>query len=87
MPKKVAPRPDNQLQLGDEHNYKTLLRAAQNGDLAIVRAREKASGEYRTLLCAIGHDGETPYQSPLAVMIWGDPFEQFDDPFAEETPA
>lgn len=66
---------------GAEANYATLRRASANGDLAAVSAIRKADGARVTLLCAMEADGEGWKGKPLAVMIEGDPFELFEDPF------
>jgi hypothetical protein len=69
------------LRKGDRANYDTLLKAAQNGDLALVSSRRKSDGKDVALLCAMGRDADdmiTPV--PLAVMIEGNPFEDFEDP-------
>jgi hypothetical protein len=38
-------------------NFQTLLRAAENGDLALMECSDAATGEPRYVLCAVGRDG------------------------------
>lgn len=83
--KKQEPRQENQIQVGDGPNLDTLELAASEDAVMLVRAKEKATGEYRTLLCAINRAENGDFlPTPLAVMIWGNPFELFDDPMTEE---
>lgn len=70
----------------DKANFKTLQRAWKAGRVAILESRDLATGEYRALLCAMGQDGETILPTPLAVMVWGNPYEQFADPTADNLP-
>lgn len=68
------------LRKGDKANFKTLLRAAGNQDLALVSAIRKSDREKVALVCAMEFDGTNYLPKPLAVMIEGDPFELFEDP-------
>jgi len=62
-------------------NFDTLQKAMHSGDVALVSAIEKASGEPRALLCAMQHnEDQTITPVPFAVMVWGNPFEMFEDP-------
>lgn len=85
MAKKRQPKHPMALRPGDRANYDTLLRAAENGDLALISTTRKSDGAKVALVCAMGYDSETKQflPSPLAVMIEGNPFELFDDPTAE----
>ena len=65
---------------GDHANFSTLLRASANRDLALVSAIRKKDKKPVALVCAMSRDGEWIMPMPLAVMIEGDPFEDFDDP-------
>lgn len=70
------------LREGDKANFATLLRAANNGDLAIVSAIRKSDNKAVALVCAMGWDNDTKQflPAPLAVMIEGNPFDDFFDP-------
>lgn len=37
----------------DIENFETLVRAARNGDLALVETKDENSGEYRAVICAV----------------------------------
>jgi len=69
------------LRKGDIANFNTLLRAADNEDLALVSAIRKADRAAVALVCAMqqNEDGTiTPI--PCAVMVEENPFELFEDP-------
>ena len=71
--------------LADSHreNFKTLRRAANNSDIALVSAIRKADRKPVALVCAMQvNEDKTITPVPLAVMCEGNPFEDFDDPTA-----
>lgn len=69
------------LRTGDQANFQTLLRAADDGALALVSAVRKADQKPVALVCAMQHNGdETITPIPFAVMVEGNPFDLFDDP-------
>lgn len=70
----------------DKANFATLQRAWEAGRVAIVESRDLATGEYRCLICAMGSKGEDILPTPLAVMVWNNPFEAFADPTADTLP-
>lgn len=75
-----TPKP---LRAGERANFDTLLRAARQGDVALVSAIRKADKRNVALVCAMqrNEDGTiTPV--PFAVMVEGDPFKLFADPTA-----
>ena len=41
---------------GFVRNFRTLLRAAENGDLALMECADAQTGEPRFVLCAVGRD-------------------------------
>jgi hypothetical protein len=67
---------------GYRANFETLKMAGGHGDLALISAIEKASGQPRALVCAMQRNeaDKTITPIPLAVMVWGNPFEMFEDP-------
>lgn len=77
-PTPIALRP------GDKANFETLKRAHREGRLALVSAVRKSDGAPVALVAAIGDDPDTGEYvvSPLAVMVEGNPFEDFHDPTA-----
>lgn len=68
------------LRSGDRSNFSTLLKAARNGDLALVSAIRKRDGANVALVCAMSRGQGLYYPAPLAVMIEGNPYEDFEDP-------
>jgi len=65
-------------------NFETLLKAFENGDIALLDVEDKATGESKAAIVAIGKDGEDFTFTPLAIMIEGNPFELFNPPNSEE---
>ena len=62
-------------------NFETLRRAVGNEDIALVSAIRKVDGKSVALVCAMQHnDDGTLTPIPLAVMVEGNPFEDFEDP-------
>lgn len=68
------------LRQGDRDNFETLKQALSNGDLALVSAIRKQDQQPVALVCAIGRGGSDYFLTPLAVMVEGNPFEDFEDP-------
>ena len=77
MPSDSKPPP---LGAGDKANFSTLLRATANQDLALVSAIRKKDKKPVALVCAMAREGETIMPMPLAVIIEGNPFDDFEDP-------
>lgn len=70
---------------GQIANFETLKRAAAEGDLALVSARVRATGEPVAILAAVRFDGQAYQITPLALqftesMAGGDPYEYLADP-------
>ena len=70
------------LREGEEVIFNVLLRAAKNRDLCLMSATRKSDGKKVALVCAMNRDGEDYCPAPLAVLIEGNPYEDFDDPTA-----
>jgi len=65
----------------DKTNFASLQRACEDGDLALVSAIRKADQKPVALVCAMQvNEDETITPVPYAVMIEGNPFEDFEDP-------
>lgn len=76
--KKIVP---TAISKADQSNFNTLCKALYNRDLAAVSAIRKSDGKQVTLVCAMQRNAdETITPMPLAVMIEGNPFEDFEDP-------
>ena len=76
-----SPQPPPQLTKGQRENFNTLLRAVQQGDLALISARRKRDGKPVAILCAMqrNEDG-TISPVPLALQFAGEELIMNDDP-------
>lgn len=65
-------------------NFETLRHACMMGDLALMTVRHKVTHRQVSVIVAVDHDkkGEANIV-PLAQMIDGDPYEQYDPEIAE----
>lgn len=63
-------------------NFQTLLRAAADGNLALMECADAATGETRYVICAVGRDGGEFVVTPFGHLADGDPFEQYRPPEA-----
>src|SRR5262245_35126082 len=72
------------LRKGDKKNFETLKEAGRNGDLCLISSRRKREGKQVALVCAMRYKDGYYYPTPLAVMIEGNPFEDFEDPTGGE---
>ena len=61
-------------------NLETLIRAAKNGDLALVECTDKVTGHPVITVCAIAFDGNQYAIVPLAKMFNGDPYKELNLP-------
>lgn len=62
-------------------NFETLKEACIAGDLALVSAIRKSDNKPVALVCAMSAcDDGTIMPMPMAVMVEGNPFEDFYDP-------
>lgn len=64
----------------DTQNFDTLMCAASAGDLCLLSATRKTTGEPVALCCAVNHEAKGVSLVPLAVMVEGNPFEAFSPP-------
>lgn len=61
-------------------NFETLLKAAANGDLALLECTDAASGAERYVLCAVARDGEDNVLTPFGHLCDGNPYEVYRPP-------
>lgn len=61
-------------------NFATLLRAAENGDLALLECADAATGEPRYVICAIGRGGASYVMTPFGHLHGGNPYEAYLPP-------
>lgn len=68
------------LRQADKENFQTLLQAAANGGLALISTTRNSDGKQVALVCAMSYENGAYYPAPLAVMVEGNPYEDFEDP-------
>lgn len=74
------------IQPGYKANFKTLLHAGRNDDLALVSCIDKASQKPVIVICAMQRNQDkTITPIPLAKMFDGDPFDELEDPTKKQT--
>ncbi len=61
-------------------NFETLLRAAQNGDLALLECADAATGVPRYVVCAVGRDENDFVFTPFGHLAEGNPYEAYRPP-------
>lgn len=61
-------------------NFNTLLRAAGDGNLALMECREAATGEPRYVLCAVGRNGSDHVFTPFGHLAPGNPYDAYLPP-------
>lgn len=72
------------LKESDVKNFETLQRAARDGVLALVESKDKETGEYRALICAVYDvDDDMKAVTPFGHMCTGNPYEDYVDPTQE----
>ena len=54
-------------------NFETLLRAAADGNLALLECRDAVTGAPRYVICAVSYDGEFSL-TPFGHLHEGDPY-------------
>jgi len=61
-------------------NFQTLLRAAADGNLALVECADSATGDTRYVICAVGRDDGDYVFTPFGHLADGDPSEAYTPP-------
>lgn len=61
-------------------NFETMQRAHDDGALCIMEATRKSDGKPVVLVCAMSKRDGAFYPTPLAVMVEGNPYEDFIPP-------
>lgn len=64
------------------HNFQTLLRAAAEGNLALMECSDAASGDKRYVICAVGRAEGDYVMTPFGHLHPGNPFEAYLPPDA-----
>ena len=66
-------------------NFDTLLRAASDGNLALIECTDAVTGEPRYVLCAVGREGTDHVFTPFGHLADGNPYDAYLPP-AETLP-
>lgn len=61
-------------------NFHTLLRAAADGNLALMECLDARTSEPRYVLCAVGHDGIDRVFTPFGHLAEGNPYDAYAPP-------
>ena len=61
-------------------NFETLLRAAADGNLALIECVDAATGTPRYVIFAVGRDGEDFVFTPFGHLAEGNPYEAYVPP-------
>ena len=61
-------------------NFETLLRAAADGNLALLECTDAATGEPRYVITAVAPDGDEYQLTPFGHLATGNPFEDYVPP-------
>lgn len=65
---------------GHKQNLDTIIRAAENGALAVVECFNKRENRVVNVLCAIGFDGKEYAISPFAQLFDDNPYDILNPP-------
>lgn len=60
-------------------NFQTLLRAAENGHLALMECVDAVTGEPRYVICAVARDGDYLF-TPFGHLADGNPYKAYVPP-------
>jgi hypothetical protein len=61
-------------------NFQTLLRAAADGNLALLECADAETGAVRYVICAVGRDGGEFLFTPFGHLADGNPYETYRPP-------
>lgn len=64
-------------------NFQTLLRAAADGNLALLECTDAATRAPRYVVCAVGRDGEEFLFTPFGHLAEGNPYDAYLPPEPE----
>ncbi|MBA4090095.1 MAG: hypothetical protein C0494_05815 [Sphingobium sp.] len=70
------------MSIPDHHvrNFRTLIAAAEAGDLALMECTDARTGELRYVLCGVGRDSRGYAMTPFGHLAEGNPFETYVTP-------
>jgi hypothetical protein len=61
-------------------NFQTLLRAAGDGNLALMECQDAQTGEPRFVICAVGRNGADYVMTPFGHLVEGNPYDAYVPP-------
>lgn len=61
-------------------NFQTLLRAAGDGNLALMECQDAQTGEPRFVICAVGRNGSDYVMTPFGHLVEGNPYDAYVPP-------
>ena len=61
-------------------NFQTLLRAAGDGNLALMECLDAETAQPRYVICAVGRDGADYVFTPFGHLAEGNPFDAYRPP-------
>lgn len=61
-------------------NFQTLLRAAGDGNLALMECQDTQTGEPRFVICAVSRDGSDYVMTPFGHLVEGNPYDAYVPP-------
>ncbi len=67
-------------------NFSTLLRAAHDGNLALMECNDAVTGEPRYVICAVGRDRRGIIMTPFGHLADGNPYDAYLPPDAPGGP-
>lgn len=65
---------------GYRSNFNTMLKAADNGDLALMECEDKATKKKVFVVCMVGRENGEYVFTPVAKMFDGNPYEEVNPP-------
>lgn len=68
-------------------NFKTMLRAAESGDLALLECTDPVSGDPRYVICAVNFDGDEYLFTAFGHLADGNPYEAYVPPDVSAPPS
>ena len=61
-------------------NFQTMIRAAENGDLALMECADAATGAARYVICAVGRENTDFIFTPFGHLAEQNPYEAYRPP-------
>lgn len=68
---------------GYKHNFNTLIQAAKNDDLALLKTYDKITGKPVYAICAVQRETNGATMIPLAKLFDGNPYDELDPPVVD----